>query len=164
MPTKTEPGRTDARKAASVLQDPLGLTGTPVPDDAPLERGWMAGRLIDGFELVVDGKPPEWCPPRWLRALEAQGFQRSVDGDPAFVVAHITDGELRRFTTVRDALRYGRSCILRRRRPVHPDSISIDCRTTSGLTVPVVWGRALVGMARGALDAEPITVIGVPAD
>jgi hypothetical protein len=79
-------------------------------------------------------------------------------------VSHITDGELRRFATVRDALRYGRSLILRRRRPVHPDSISIDCRTTSGLIVPVVWGRALVGMARGALDADPITVIGVPAD
>jgi hypothetical protein len=79
-------------------------------------------------------------------------------------VTHITDGELRRFATVRDALRYGRSLILRRREPVQPDSISIDCRTTSGLTVPVVLGRALVGMARGALDAEPITVIGVRPD
>jgi hypothetical protein len=124
----------------------------------------MAGRLIDGFELAIDGKPPEWCPPRWLRSLEALGYERSADGELAFVVTHITDGELRRFATVRDALRYGRSRILRRRRPVHPDSISIDCRTTTGLTAPVVWGRALVGMARGALDAQPITVVEAPAD
>jgi hypothetical protein len=124
----------------------------------------MAGRLIDGFEVVVDGRPPTWSPPRWLRALEAQGYDRSAHGEPVFVLTHITDGELRRCATVRDALGYGRSLILRRRRPVHPDSIAIDCRTTSGLTAPVVWGRALLGMARGALDSEPIRSIGVPAD
>jgi hypothetical protein len=124
----------------------------------------MAGRLIDGYELVVDGHPPEWSPPRWIRALEAKGYDHSVDGDPVFVVTHITDGELRRFATVRDALRFGRSLILRRRGPVHPDSLSIDCRTKSGLIVPVVWGRALVGMARGALDAEPIKVVAAPGD
>jgi hypothetical protein len=39
---------------------------------------------------------------------------------------------------------------------------SIDCRTKSGLAVPVVWGRALLGMARGALDAEPIKVVAAP--
>jgi hypothetical protein len=119
----------------------------------------MAGRLIGGFELAFDVLPPEWSPPRWLRALEARGYDPSVDGDPVFVVTHITDGELRRFDSVREALRYGRSLIVRRRKPVHPDSLSIDCRTKSGLIVPMVWGRALVGMARGALDAEPIKVV-----
>jgi hypothetical protein len=162
MSTNTDAGRVTASEAASVLQDPLGLTGAPMPDASPPERGWMAGRLIDGFELAVDGQPPEWSPPRWLRALEAKGYDRSIDGEPVFVVVHITNGELRRFATVKDALRYGRSLILRQRRPVHPDSISIDCRTKTGLIVPVVWGRALVGMARGALDAEPITVVRVP--
>ena len=164
MSTNTDAGRVTASEAASVLQDPLGLTGAPMPDGSPPERGWMAGRLIDGFELAVDGQPPEWSPPRWLRALEAKGYDRSIDGEPVFVVMHITNGELRRFATVKDALRYGRSLILRQRRPVHPDSISIDCRTKAGLIVPVVWGRALVGMARGALDAEPITVVRVPAN
>ena len=122
----------------------------------------MAGRLIDGFELAIDGQPPEWSPPRWLRALEARGYDSSRDGDPVFVVTHITDGELRRFASVREALRYGRSLIVRRRRPVHPDSLSIDCRSKSGLIVPVVWGRVLIGMARGALDAEPIKVVAAP--
>ena|ERR1035437_4631169 len=164
MSTNTDAGRVTASEAASVLRDPLGLTGAPMPDGSPPERGWLSGRLIDGFELAVDGQPPEWSPPRWLRALEAKGYDRSVDGEPVFVVMHITDGELRRFDAVKDALRYGRSQILRRRRPVHPDSISIDCRTKSGLIVPVVWGRALVGMARGALDAEPITVVRVPTN
>ncbi|MBF8290173.1 MAG: hypothetical protein HW391_1141 [Chloroflexi bacterium] len=163
MPTKTDRGRISAKEAASALEDPHSLSAV-VPDDSPPERGWMAGRLIDGFELAVDGKPPEWYPPRWLRALEAQGYERSVDGEAVFVVTHISDGELRRFGTVRDALRYGRARILRRRMPVHPDSISIDCRTATGLTVPVVWGRALLGMAGGALDAEPIRSLGAPAE
>jgi hypothetical protein len=123
----------------------------------------MAGRMIDGVELAVDGRPPEWSPPVWLPLLEAQGYDRSADGELTFVVTHINDGELRRFATVREALRYSRSLILRRRRPVHPDSIAIDCRATSGLTAPVVWGRALLGMARGALDSEPIRVIEGPA-
>jgi hypothetical protein len=122
----------------------------------------MVGRLIDGFQLAVDGQPPKWSPPRWLRALESRGHDPSVDGDPVFVVTHITEGELRRFASVREALRYGRSLIVRRRKPVQADSLSIDCRTKSGLNVPVVWGRALLGMARGALDAEPIKVVTTP--
>ena len=162
MSTNADASRVTASEAASVLQDPLGLTGAPMPDGSPPERGWMAGRLIDGFELAVDGQAPEWSPPRWLRTLEAKGYDPSVDGDPVFVVTHITDAELRRFASLREALRYGRSLILRRRKPVHPDSLSIDCRTKSGLNVPVVWGRALLGMARGALDAEPIKVVTTP--
>ena len=162
MSTNADASRVTASEAASVLQDPLGLTGAPMPDGSPPERGWMAGRLIDGFELAIDGQPPEWSPPRWLRALEARGYDSSRDGDPVFVVTHITDGELRRFTAVREALRYGRLLVVRRRRPVHPDSLSIDCRSKSGLIVPVVWGRVLIGMARGALDAEPIKVVAAP--
>jgi hypothetical protein len=162
MSTNADAGRVTASEAASVLQDPLGLTAAPMPDGSPPERGWMAGRLIDGFELAIDGQPPEWSPPRWLRALEARGYDPSIDGDPVFVVTHATDGELRRFASVREALRCSRSLILRRRKPVHPDSLSIDCRTKSGLTVPVVWGRALIGVARGALDAEPIKVVTAP--
>ena len=164
MPTNVPRGRVTAEEAASVLQDPLGLTGPDMPDGSPPVRGWMAGRLIDGFELAAGGRPVEWSPPRWLRALEAKGYDRSVDGDPTFVLTHIANGELRRFANVRDALKYGRSLIERRRRPVHPDSLAIDCRTTSGRTVPVVWGRALLGMAQGALDAEPITTVTARSD
>src|SRR5664279_4216115 len=109
MSTNADAGRVTASEAASVLQDPLGLTAAPMPDGSPPERGCMAGRLIDGFELAIDGQPPEWSPPRWLRALEARGYDPSVDGDPVFVVTHITDGELRRFASAREALRYGRS-------------------------------------------------------
>ena len=159
MPTNARSGRVTPEEAASVLQDPLGLSGPLMPDGSPPERGWMAGRLIDGFDLAVDGRPPEWSPPRWLRTLQAQGYDPSVDGDPIFVVSHITDGEMRRFSNLRDALGYGRSLVQRRRQPVHPDSLAIDCRTATGRVAPVVWGRALLGMARGALDAEPITVV-----
>ena len=154
MPTNARSGGVTADEPTSVLQDPLGLTGASMPDGSPPERGWMAGRLIDGFDLVVKGRAPEWSPPRWLRALQAQGYDPSVDGDPVFVVSHISDGELRRFVGVRDALRYARSLVERRRRPVHPDALAIDCRTATGRVAPVVWGRALLGMARGALDAN----------
>lgn len=164
MPTNARSGRVTAAEAASVLQDPLGLTGPSTPDGSPPERGWMAGRLVNGFQLAVDGRPTEWSPPRWLRTLRAQGYDPSVDGEPIFVVSHIADGELRRFSNVRDALGYGRSVLERRRRRVHPDSLAIDCRTTTGRVVPVVWGRALMGMARGALDADPITTIEVRSD
>lgn len=164
MPTNNRSDRVTAEEATSVLQDPLGVSGAPMPDGSPPERGWMAGRLIDGFELAVGTRPTEWSPPRWLRALEAQGYDRSIDGAPVFVVTHIGDGELKRFSTARDALRHGRTLIERRRKPVHPDSLAIDCRTPSGRTVPVVWGRALLGMAKGALDAEPITTIRAAAD
>src|SRR3990172_10324792 len=123
MRTNPDPGRITAGEAASVLQDPLGLTGATMPDGSASERGWMAGRLVDGFELAVDGQPPEWNPPRWLRLLEAAGYDRAVEGEPIFVVIHGTDGELRRFATLRDALGYARSRILRRPRPAHPESI-----------------------------------------
>ena len=55
MSTNADAGRVTASEGASVLQDPLSLTGAPMPDGSPPERGWMAGRLVDGFELEVDG-------------------------------------------------------------------------------------------------------------
>jgi hypothetical protein len=159
MPAKTDARRISAQEAASALQDPLGFSGASAHDGSPPERGFMAGRMIDGFDLVIDGRRRIWVPPRWLRLLEDQGYDRSSEGEPVFVVTHITDGELSRFKRVRSALAYGRSLIFRRRKPVHPDSIAIDCRTTSGRSAPVVWGRGILGMAQGALDAEPIRVL-----
>jgi hypothetical protein len=123
----------------------------------------MAGRLIDGFQIWIDGRAPVWRSPRWLEALQSRGYDSSVDGPVAFVVTDIHVGELRRFSDLRAALRYGRARLERRRLPVHPDSLAIDCRTPTGLIEPVVWGRALLGMARGALDAEPITALSGPA-
>jgi hypothetical protein len=124
----------------------------------------MAGRLIDGFGFAVDGEPIGWNPPRWLRDLEGQGYDPSLDGEPAFVVSHLTVGELRRFANLRDALRYGRSLLERRRSRFDPDSLAIECRTLTRRVVPVVRGHAVLGMARGALDAEPITTVEAPAD
>jgi hypothetical protein len=164
MSTNAGSERVTAGKAASVHQNPPAVTGAPPPEGSPVVPGWMAGRMIDGVETVVDGKPPKWSPPRWLRELEAQGYDRTAEGEPTFVVTHVSDGDLRGFPNVRDALRYGRSLIQRRRAPVGPDSLAIDCRTPSGRVVLVVADRAFLGMAQGALDNEPITVISAPSE
>ena len=117
--------------------------------------------MIDGYWFAQDGREPIWKPPRWIRLLEARGYQRAIEGVPFFVVSASRRGELSRFDDLRDALRYALASLKRDR---HPDSLAIDCRTASGRSVPVVWGRALLGMARGAIDAEPIRVIEAPAD
>jgi hypothetical protein len=139
------------------------MPGSGLPNDTPEIAGWMAGRMIDGVELRVDGEAPRWSPPRWIRALEDQGYDPAQEGDPFFVVAHAVEGDLRSFSTVRAALRSARSLTERRRSPVEAASLRIECRTPSGRVVPVVSGPPILGMARGALDAEPITAISGPA-
>ncbi len=119
----------------------------------------MAGRLVDGYTLAADGQPPGWTPPRWIRALEDQGFDAATEGEPFFVVTHLTIGEVGRFPTIREALRFALDGI---REQWHPESLTIDCRTATGRIAPVVWGRPLVGMARGALEDEPIRVVEAP--
>ena len=74
MSTNADAGRVTASEAASVLQDPLGLTGAPMPDGSPPERGWMAGRLIDGFELAIDGgRSPRMLVLDWHGANGSRG-------------------------------------------------------------------------------------------
>lgn len=135
----------------------------PTADGTPTMPGWMAGRMIDGVQLLVDGQTPRWSPPRWIRVLEDQGYDRAAEGDVFFVVVHVADGDVRSLSTVRAALKYARSLIERSTTPVEPTSLRIECRTPSGRVVPVVAGRAILGMARGAEDAEPIRAISGPA-
>jgi len=115
--------------------------------------------MVDGYEFVADGREPVWVPPRWMRALRTAGYDATSEGEPFFVVTHITEGELGRFATVREAFRFALEAIETGR---HPESLAIDCRTPSGRAAPVVWGRPLVGMAHGALEAEPIRRVEAP--
>lgn len=128
-----------------------------------LDPGWMAGRLIDGHWFAQDGRAAVWKPPNWIRLLEAAGYDRAAEGEPFFVVSDVVQGELARFDDVREALRFALSA-LEGKGDRHPESLAIDCRTGSGRVAPVVWGRPVAGMARGALEAEAIRIIEAPAD
>jgi len=123
----------------------------------------MAGRFIDGHWFAQDGRAPVWQPPDWIRLLEAAGYDRAAEGEPFFVVSDIRQGELARFDDLREALRFALSA-LEDEHQRHPESLAIDCRTGSGRVAPVVWGRPVAGMARGALEAEPIRIIEAPPD
>jgi hypothetical protein len=123
----------------------------------------MAGRFIDGFSFAQDGRAAVWQPPDWIRLLEAAGYDRDVEGEPFFVVSEMRLGELARFDALRDALRFALTAIEGKQHR-HRESLAIDCRTKSGRIAPVVWGRPVVGMARGALEAEPIRVLTAPPD
>jgi hypothetical protein len=123
-------------------------------------RGWMAGRMIDGYWSQIDGEEAIWRPPRWQRLLDRDGYVRSIDGPPFFVVTDMRDGEIGRFDEVREALRLALDEI--RLKWWRLDSLCIDCRTKTGRFAPVVFGRPVEGVACGALEAKPIRTLSGP--
>ena len=158
--TRSEGWRTTAwsrRRRSSRI--PLALTGASMPDGSPPERGWMAGRLIDGFDLVVKGRAPEWEPASLAPDSRGTGLRSirprrpGLRRQPHHRRGAATVPDRARRTEVRKMAHRATTA------PVHPNSLAIDCRTETGRAAPVVWGRALLGMARGAIDAEPITVV-----
>lgn len=123
-------------------------------------RGWMAGRMIDGYWALVDGDEPVWRPPKWQVLLHRDGYDPTVDGPPSFVVTDMREGEIGRFDDVRGALRLALDEI--RQRPWRRDSLCIDCRTRTGRFAPVVFGQPVEGVASGALEAKPIRSLSGP--
>lgn len=150
--TKTDPGKSSSRRRLPKERVPTG------------EPGWSAGRLIDGLWFVQNGRDPVWSPPPWLKQLTEQGYDRAVDGPPFFVVTQGVTGELGRFTDLRNAFRFAIAILRHKGDRPHPESLLIDCRTMSGKFAPVVFGRGVIGMAHGALDAEPVWVMTAPRD
>lgn len=93
-----------------------------------------------------------------------QGYDQAVEGPPFFVVTEARAGELGRFSDLRNAFRFALAILGDKGHRLHPESLLIDCRTTSGKFAPVVFGRGVIGMAHGALEAEPVRVITAPPD
>jgi hypothetical protein len=149
---KTDPGKSSSRRRLPKGGIPTG------------EPGWPAGRTIDGFWFVQDGRDPVWSPPHWMEQLIAQGYDRAADGPLCFVVSEGRTGELGRFPDLRNAFRFALATLEQKGNRPHPESLLIDCRTTSGKFAPVAFGRAVVGMAHGALNAERTWVITAPPD
>jgi hypothetical protein len=121
--------------------------------------GRDAGRMVDGVDLVIDGRPPVRRPPRWIRNLEDRGYDPAVDGAVSFVI--LVDDEPRlAIDDVREALYEALALIGGGH---HPDRIRVEARTRSGLGVQVVSAHRIIGMAIGALQDPPITVIEGPS-
>ena len=124
-----------------------------------LTPGRDAGRMIDGVDLVIDGVPSGRMPPRWLRNLEVAGFDSLIDGQPVFAV--LVDDEVREVRPdIREALYEALASISAGR---HPDRLRVEARTPSGLIAEVVRGHQVIGMAIGALQDPPITIIEGPS-
>jgi hypothetical protein len=121
--------------------------------------GRDAGRMVDGVDLVIDGKPPVRRPPRWIRKLEGRGYDPATEGAVSFVI--LVDDEPRQaIDDVREALYEALALIGAGH---HPDRIRVEARTRSGLGVQVVSAYRIIGMAIGALQDPPITVIEGPS-
>ena len=99
-----------------------------------------------------------------MEQLDAQGYDRAADGPLIFVVTESRTGELGRFSEVRNAFRFALAILGQKGNRPHPESLLIDCRTTSGKSAPVVFGGFVIGMAHGALNAERTWVITAPPD
>ncbi len=121
--------------------------------------GRDAGRMVDGVDLIIDGQPAMRRPPRWIRKLEDRGYDPATDGAVSFVI--LVDDEPRQaIEDVREALYEALALIGAGH---HPDRIRVEARTRSGLGVQVVGAHRIIGMAIGALQDEPITVIEGPS-
>ena len=73
----------------------------------------MAGRLVDGYDVVIDGHSPVYSPPPWISELAAQGYRADVDGAVTFVVTQAGSGVVAQFETIRDALPFARDSLVR---------------------------------------------------
>ena len=121
--------------------------------------GRDAGRMVDGVDLVIDGRPPVRRPPRWIRRLEDRGYDSATEGPVSFVV--LVDDEPRQASDdVREALYEALALIGAGH---HPARLRVEARTPSGLGVQVVSAHQIIGMAIGALEDPPITVIEGPS-
>jgi hypothetical protein len=98
-------------------------------------------------------------PPKWVDDLKRVGWQPALDFPVAFSVA--ADDEVRETRSeLREALYEALALISG---GYNPSRIRVTADTPSGLSVEVVSDFRIIGMAIGALEDEPITVIEGPS-
>jgi hypothetical protein len=125
-----------------------------------LPQGRVAGRLVDGVDLIIDGLPAGRRPPRWERQLASIGYDPDTEGSIAFAVEIEGLPGPEWFADVRSALAAARRAV---EAGHNPRDVEVHAVTQSGLSVSVVTGTPIVGMAIGALQDPPITVIEGPS-
>ena len=125
-----------------------------------LTPGRDAGRMVDGVDMIIDGVPAGRRPPRWERKLARLGYDPAHEGPITFEVLLRDDLDGMEFGDVRAALSAARSAVESGR---DPWDVRVEAVTRSGRSVTVVNGTPIVGMAIGALEDPPITVIEGPS-
>jgi len=138
------------------------------PDVAALELarqrfvmpGRVAGRMVDGVDIIIDDVPAGRMSPRWVRKLATLGYDPDVDGPITYVVDIAGIPTAQEVSEVRAALRTAQAAVEAGR---SPRDVEVRAVTRSGRSVSVVTGSPIVGMAIGALQDPPITVIEGPS-
>lgn len=123
-------------------------------------RGRLAGRRVDGVEVIIDGVSQGWSPPRWERLLAEQGWDRGRDGSVLFEVQIADAATPRRHADVRSALREARAAV---ESGIDCFAVVVTAMTSTGLHANVVTGWPVVGMAIGATEDEQVRVVEGPA-
>jgi len=116
--------------------------------------------MVDGVDMIIDGVPAGRRPPRWERKLARLGYDPAHEGPITFEVLLRDDLDGMEFGDVRAALSAARSAVESGR---DPWDVRVEAVTRSGRSVTVVNGTPIVGMAIGALEDPPITVIEGPS-
>jgi hypothetical protein len=116
--------------------------------------------MVDGVDLIIDGAPAGRLAPRWERRLTTLGYEPDAEGPVTFAVDVAGLPGPQSFADVRAAL-------LAARRAVEaghmPRNVEVRAVTRSGRSTSVVTGTPIIGMAIGALEDPPITVIEGPS-
>ena len=139
-----------------------------VPDVDERERerqrfvmpGRVAGRMVDGVDIIIDEVPAGRMPPRWVRKLATLGYDPDVEGPLSYVVDVAGILATQELPEVRSALLAARGAV---EAGHSPRDVEVRAVTRSGRSVTVVTGTPIVGMAIGAIEDPPITVIEGPS-
>ena len=138
----------------------------PDIDERELERqrflmpGRVAGRMVDGVDIIIDEVPAGRMAPRWVRKLSALGYDPDIEGPIMYVVDVAGIPAAQVAPEVRPALLAARKAV---EAGHSPRDVEVRAVTRSGLSVSVVTGRPIVGMAIGAHEDPPITIIEGPS-
>lgn len=148
-----------APRSANEMSTGSGVTERELDRIRHLVPGRDAGRMVDGVDVLVDGWRHLRMPPRWERSLAAMGWHPERGGSISFelttpAAAHVSFGDVRAaLTAARAAVESGHD----------PWSVDVRAVTPSGQAVSVVRGTPIVGMAIGATEDPPITLIESPS-
>jgi hypothetical protein len=116
--------------------------------------------MVDGVDIIIDEVPAGRMPPRWLRKLATLGYDPDLEGPITYVVDVAGIPAAQGLPEVRAALLAARRAV---EAGHNPRDVEVRAVTGTGRSVSVVTGSPIVGMAIGATEDPPITVIEGPS-
>ena len=122
--------------------------------------GRVAGRMVDGVDIIIDEVPAGRMAPRWMRKLASLGYDPNVEGPVLYTVDVAGTLVAPNLPDVRAALLVARGAV---EAGHSPHEVEVRAVTRSGRSISVVTGNPVVGMAIGAIEDPPITIIEGPS-